>query len=219
MPEGSENNKVRKVEHSPNAPHRRKIVWSVEELLQLRNLYPTQPVENVIEAFPMRNWISIQAMARKLDLHRPCPPLLSATLNSEGDVGYCAGMIIADGCVLETCVDSGNKRGRREGGGPRPRRYYSMPQVRIGMEDKESLERVGRLWGRKVTLYGKSSSGNDYWTVQIGGRKANDLLRLVLPYFEGVKKKKAMYLLNKYGERTTLPVAKKEDFRPFGGLS
>jgi hypothetical protein len=68
-------------------------------------------------------------------------------------------------------------------------------------------------------LSGKSSSGNDYWTVQIGERKANDLLRLVLPYSEGVKKKKAMYLLNKYGERTPLPVAKKEDFRPFGGLS
>ncbi|GEM_PF-2948346 len=219
MPEGSGNNKVRKEEDSPDSPHRRKIVWSVEELLRLRSVYPTQPIETVIEAFPMRNWNSIQAMARKLDLHRPRPPLLSATLNSEGDVGCCAGMIIADGCVLETCVDSGNRRGRREGGGPRPRRYYSMPQVRRGMEDKESLERVGRLWGRKVTLSGKSSSGNDYWTVQIGERKANDLLRLVLPYSEGVKKKKAMYLLNKYGERTPLPVAKKEDFRPFGGLS
>lgn len=187
-------------------------------MIDLNSMFPKDSIHSLIEAFPMRSWGSIQAKARQLGLRRPAPIPLTSTLVSEGDIGFCAGMIIADGSVMEGCVSSGRKRSKSEGGSVRPLRYYSMPQVKISMEDKESLERVARVWGRKVSFCQKSSTGNDVWSVQIGGKKAMELLRLVLPYFGGVKKKKALYLLTKYGERTSQSVRTKEDFRPFGGV-
>ena len=86
------------------------------------------------------------------------------------------------------------------------------------MEDKESLERLGPLWGRKVTCCGKSSTGNDVWSVQVGGKKAKELLFLMMPYLSGSKRKKALYLLQKYAERTTLPVKVRDSFVPFSGM-
>ena len=86
------------------------------------------------------------------------------------------------------------------------------------MEDKESIERLGRLWGRKAVFCQKSSTGNDVWSVAIGGKKALELMALMMPYLEGPKKKKAVYLLSKFQERTSLPVNNRNDFRPFEGL-
>jgi hypothetical protein len=81
------------------------------------------------------------------------------------------------------------------------------------MEDKESMERLGRLWGRKVVFCQKSSTGNDVWSVGIGGKKALGLMALMMPYLEGAKKRKAVYLLSKYQDRTTMSVKKRSDFR------
>jgi hypothetical protein len=87
------------------------------------------------------------------------------------------------------------------------------------MEDKESLERVGRLWGRKVTFCGTSSTGNSYWSVQVGGKKAKELLLLMMPYLAGPKRKRALYLLQKYAEKTSLPVKVRDTFAPFSGMT
>ncbi len=75
---------------------RRKILWSKKELLVLGNMFPHESIQSLIEAFPIRTWNSIQAKARKLGLHRPDSVPLSTTLKG-GDIGFCAGMIIADG--------------------------------------------------------------------------------------------------------------------------
>jgi hypothetical protein len=185
----------------------------------LRKTYPNKSVETVLVALPTRKWGSMQAKASELCLHRPDPTPLGATLKREGDVGFCAGMIIADGSILEACIISGAKRARHEGGMSRPISCYSMPQVKISMEDKESLDRVATLWGRKTTFCQESSVGNDVWRVQIGRKKAQALLRLILPYLGGIKRKKALYLLAKYDQRAALPVKDRESFKPFGGMT
>jgi hypothetical protein len=104
---------------------------------------------------------------------------------------------------------------RSVGGGTRPRRYYSMQQAKISMEDKESLERVGRTWVRKTTSCGTNSKGDSVWSVQTRGEKAKDPLGLVVPYLAGSKKKKALCLLDRCAERTSLPVKGLESFLPF----
>jgi hypothetical protein len=154
-----------------NRRTRRKILWSNEEIRNLKSSYSSEPISVLLEVFPLRSWRSISAKAITLGLRRPRTAPLSTTLKSEGDIGFWAGMVIADGSVLETCISSGTRRARSEGGGARPPRYYSMPQVRISMEDKESLERVGRLWGRKVTFCQTSSTGNSVWSVKSVARK------------------------------------------------
>jgi hypothetical protein len=93
-----------------------------------------------------------------------------------------------------------------------------MPQVKISMEDRDSLERVAKLWGRKTTFNGKSSTGNSVWSVRVGGRKAIELLALMMPYLSGPKRKKAFYQLEIYAGRTGLPVENREAFQPFGGM-
>jgi len=200
-----------------NRSTRRRVFWSKKELRNLKKLYPTEPTHVLARTFPLHTRGSISAKARELDLRRPSPALLGATLKAEGDIGFCAGMVIADGSILEACISSGARRAKSEGGGNRPRRYYSMPQVKISMED-ESLERVAPLWGRKVTFCGTSSTGNKVWSVQVGGKKAKELLVLMMPYLAGPKRKKALYLLEKYGERTCLPVRVRGSFLPFGGM-
>lgn len=200
----------------PDRSTRRRL-WTEDEVRALKKLYPREPIHVLVGAFPLRNWGSISAKARHLDLRRPCEAL-KTTLKAEGDIGFCAGMVIADGSVLEGCINSGVKRARSEGGGTRPRRYYSMPQVKVSMEDKESLERVGRLWGRKVTFCQTSATGNSVWSVQVGGKKAKELLALMMPYLAGPKRKKALYLLGKYGEKSSLPINAREHFVPFGGM-
>jgi len=197
---------------------RPKTKWSDAELTTLKNLYPDASVDTLIRAFPTCSWASLQGRARTLGLHRPTPALLSSTLNREGDIGFCAGMIIADGCILETCISSGGARSVHEGGTLRPIRFYSIPQVKISMEDKESIDRVAQLWGRSTTLCQKSSTGNNVWSAQVGGRKALDLMQSILPYLSGPKKKKAIYLMTKYAGRKTLPVERREKFKPFGDL-
>ncbi|HVC27123.1 MAG TPA: hypothetical protein VND40_03090 [Nitrososphaerales archaeon] len=86
------------------------------------------------------------------------------------------------------------------------------------MEGKESLDRVERLWRRKTAFCQTMSTGNSVWSVQIGGKKAKQLQVLMMPYLAGPKRKKAIYLLEKYAERTSLPVRVREDFHPFGGM-
>jgi len=198
---------------------RRRKVWTAEETRILNAMFPIDPADRIAATFPERNWSAIEAKARDMGLHRPPPNPLGRTLSNEGDVGYSAGMVIADGSILETIVGSGRKRGRREGATPRPMRYYSIPQVKVSMEDKESIERLGKLWGRKAVFCQKSSTGNDVWSVAIGGKKALELMELMMPYLEGPKKRKAVYLLSKYHELTSLPVENRNDFRPFEGLS
>lgn len=197
---------------------RKKIPWSDEEIRNLKSLYSREPIPVLVPLFPSRNWGSISKKARTLGLRRPRTAPLSITLKFEGDIGYCAGMVIADGSVLEACIKSGVRRAKSEGGTARPRRYYSMPQVRVSMEDKESLERVGRLWGRKVVFCQTSSTGNSVWSVQIGGKKAKELLLLMLPYLAGPKRKKALFLLEKYADKTSLPVKARGAFVPFSGM-
>ena len=136
-----------------------------------------------------------------------------------GDIGFSAGMIIADGSVMESLVSSGSKRGKLDGGGNRPRRWYSAPQVQVSMEDKESLARLAKMWAVRVIFCQKSSVGNDVWRVYVHGKKAYDLLRIVLPYLSGEKRKKALYLLRKYKNRTSLPVLSPQKFKAFGGIN
>lgn len=195
-----------------------KARWSDMELTTLKNLYPSASVGVLIATVPARSWASIQRMASILGLHRPSPPRLSSTLNREGDIGFCAGMIVADGSVLESCISSGGTRSRHEGGASRPPRSYSMPQVKISMQDKDSVDRVAHLWGRSTTLCQKSSIGNGVWSVQVGGRNALELIRFILPYLSGPKKKKAIYLLAKYNGKVTLPVNRRVEFKPFSDL-
>jgi len=86
------------------------------------------------------------------------------------------------------------------------------------MEDKEPLDYVARLWGRKTTFCQTSSTGNKVWAVQIGGKKAKELLKLMTPFLSGPKRKKALFLLDKYKDSTTLRVQRPEDFVPSSGL-
>jgi len=60
------------------------------------------------------------------------------------------------------------------------------------MEDKASLNLLARMWGRSVFFCQKSSVGNDVWRVYVHGKKAYDLLRIVLPYLEGEKRRKGI---------------------------
>jgi hypothetical protein len=202
------------VSESKRTKHR----WSTTEIRSLKTLYQKESIQGVVTAFPNHTWGSIQGKAGELGLRRPRPAPIRTTLKKEGDVGFCSGMVLADGSVLEGCISSGARRAKHEGGAARPRRYYSLPQVRISMEDKESLDRVARLWGRKTTLAQTSSVGNKVWSVQVGGKKALDLLRLMLPYMAGPKRKRGLYLLDKYKDRTSFPVLRREDFSPFRGL-
>jgi len=86
------------------------------------------------------------------------------------------------------------------------------------MEDRDSIDYVGRLWGRSATPCQRTSVGNNVWRVQVGGKKAMELLRLILPYLRGIKRKKAMFLLSMYALRTMSHVADRESFRPFGEM-
>jgi hypothetical protein len=161
---------------------------------------------------------AIQRKAWKFGLRRRTTVPLSVTLAKDGDIGYCAGMVIADGSILETLVDSGHKRSNSEGATPWPRRYYSTPQLKVSMEDKESVDRLAQLWGRKATLRARSSTGNDAWGLQVGGKKALGLIKLMMPYVEGPDKRKAIFLLARHKTRTSIPVKSKLELRRFEGL-
>jgi len=97
-------------------------------------------------------------------------------------------------------------------------RWTSMPHVQVSMEDKASLNRLGAMWGCSTIHDQKSSVGNDVWRVYVCGRKARDLLRIVLPYLAGKKRKRALYILKKYSKRTSIPVDDPASFRRFEGL-
>jgi hypothetical protein len=127
-------------------------------------------------------------------------------------------MVIADGSVIESLISSGVRRGKLDGGGGRLAGWYSAPQVQVTMEDKESLTRLAGLWGAKVTFCQKSSVGNDVWRVYVHGKKAYDLLKIMLPYLAGDKRRKALYMLEKYKHRTAMPVLDSMNFRAFGGM-
>ena len=86
------------------------------------------------------------------------------------------------------------------------------------MEDRDSLDRVARLWGRKTAYCGTSSTGSKVWRVQIGGEKAKELLGLMVPCLAGPKRAKAPYLLAEDSGRTSLPVKRCEDSVPFGEM-
>jgi hypothetical protein len=93
-----------------------------------------------------------------------------------------------------------------------------MPLVQVSMEDKASLNRLGAMWGCSTIYDQKSSVGNDVWRVYVSGRKARDLLRIVLPYLAGKKRRRALYILKKYRKRTSIPVDDPASFRRFEGL-
>ena len=164
-----------------------------------------------------RTWGSIERKAHKLRLMRPGPARISVTLFRAGDIGFSGGMIIADGSVMEKLVSSGKRRAELDGGSDRPQRCYSTPQVQVSMEDNESLSGLGEMWGVHMNFCQKSSVGNDVWRVYVHGKKAYDLLKLVLPYLYGPKRKKALYLLKKYKSRTSIPVSEPSRFKAFGG--
>ena len=50
----------------------------------------------LLKLFPGRSWFSIEGKGRGLGLKRPQRTLISATLYRMGDVGFSAGMVIAD---------------------------------------------------------------------------------------------------------------------------
>jgi hypothetical protein len=93
-----------------------------------------------------------------------------------------------------------------------------MPQVKVSMEDRESVDRVPTLWGRQTCFCLGSSVGNDVWSAQIGGQKAKEQLGLVMPYLAGVKRKKALQLISKSERATTLGVKDRGSFKPFEGM-
>jgi len=127
-------------------------------------------------------------------------------------------MIIADGSVMETWISSGGVRSKLEGGGPRKGAYYMLPQVQVSMEDRASLNRLAKMWGARAAFCQKSSVGNDVWRVVVSGKKAYDLLRLVLPYLSGEKRKKAMYLIKKYKKRRSIRFSSLLKFKAFRGM-
>jgi hypothetical protein len=54
--------------------------------------------------------------------------------------------------------------------------------------------------------------------VSEGGKKAKELLVLMTPHLAGPKRKKALYLLDKYTERTSLPVKVRETLLQSGRM-
>jgi hypothetical protein len=86
------------------------------------------------------------------------------------------------------------------------------------MEDKESLSLLVRMWGKRVYFCQKTPIGNGVWRIYVHGQKAYDLLKIVLPYIAGEKRKKSLYLLRKYRNRTSLPVSDPKIFEPVGGV-
>ena len=93
-----------------------------------------------------------------------------------------------------------------------------MPQVQVSMEDKASLERLAMMWGSRARFCQKSSVGNDVWRVCVHGKKAYDLLKLVLPYLAGDKMKKALYLLKKYKHRKSFRFSAPDKFVAFSDM-
>jgi hypothetical protein len=184
----------------------------------LRKVFPKETRRESLKRFPGRSWWSIEGKARKLGLRRPSKVPISRTLYRQADIGYSAGMIMADGSVMERLFATGSNRGRMDGGGERLGRWYSMPYVEVSMEDVQSLNRLGRIWGSSTIYNGKNSVGNDVWRVHVCGKKAYDLLRIVLPYLAGKKRSRAIYILKKYGIRTSLPVERPAVSRSFEGL-
>jgi len=59
-----------------------------------------------LKVFPGRAWSSIEGKARKLGLKRPPKVPISRTLHRQGDIGFSAGMIIADESVEERLISS-----------------------------------------------------------------------------------------------------------------
>lgn len=182
----------------------------------LRRIYPTETRLKILKVLPGRSWWSICGKATALGLKRPAKVPISMTLFKEGDVGYSAGMIIADGSIMETLVSSGKKRGKLDGEEKRPQRWYSMPEAQVSMEDKQSLIRLAKMWGAHVGFCQKSSVGNDVWRVNVQGKKAYDLMKIILPYLSGEKRRKALHLLKKCGKRTSLVVVNPKSFEAFG---
>lgn len=93
-----------------------------------------------------------------------------------------------------------------------------LPQVQVSMEDRASLNRLAKMWGARAAFCQKSSVGNDVWRVVVSGKKAYDLLRLVLPYLSGEKRKKAMYLIKKYKKRRSIRFSSLLKFKAFRGM-
>lgn len=153
-----------------------------------------------------------------MGLRRPQRTPITSTLWKDSDIGFPAGMIIADGTIGEPLIHSGGSRAKLDGDSPRIARCYSMPVVRVSMEDKASLRRLSRMWGTRVTFCQKSSTLNDVWQVAATGKRAYDLLRLVLPHLAGIKRKKALYILKKYKDRKSIPVKDPKSFRSFGDM-
>jgi hypothetical protein len=139
----------RRFERSPNAK------WSAAEVRLLRKLFPKTTRRETLRRFPGRTWWAIEGKARGLGLRRPSNPPLSKTLYRQVDIGYSAGMTVADGSIMERLFSSGSRRGRLEGGGERRARWYSMPYVEVSMEDKDSLNRLGRIWVSAQSAMGK----------------------------------------------------------------
>lgn len=93
-----------------------------------------------------------------------------------------------------------------------------MPHVQVSMEDRESLALLAKMWGKRVSFCQRSSVGNDVRRVYLHGKKAYDLLKMMLPYLAGEKRRKALYLLKKYRTKTSLPVSDPRRFKAFGGM-
>jgi hypothetical protein len=93
-------------------PGRKLVAWPASELNRLKRTYPSASVPAVMAALPGRKWGSTQKIASQLGLHRSCTTPPGTTLVTKGDIGFCAGMIIADGSLLETCVSSRKKERR-----------------------------------------------------------------------------------------------------------
>jgi hypothetical protein len=171
-----------------------------------------------MKLFPGRSWFSIDGRAKDLGLRRPGRSPISSFLNKPGDIGFSAGMIIADGSVMETWISTGRARGKLEGGGPRQAAFYMLPQVQVSMEDRASLDRLAKMWGTRTRFCQKSSVGNDVWRVVVSGKKAYDLLELVLSYLSGEKRNKAMYLLKKYKRKKSFRFSDPIEFKAFSGM-
>ena len=86
------------------------------------------------------------------------------------------------------------------------------------MEDEPSLARLGAVRGADVGFCQRSSIGDDAWRVYVHGKKAYDLLKVILPHLVGIKREEALSLLKKYRAKTSEPVRRPEKFVAFGGM-
>ncbi|MDA8098415.1 MAG: hypothetical protein M0042_02165 [Nitrospiraceae bacterium] len=77
-------------------------------------------------------------------------------------------------------------------------KIYRYPHIVIGMTDKDTIDRVGALFGTKTANPDNGEGRKPFYRAQITGAKAADFMQSILPYMSARRSVKIREILLEY---------------------